>query len=188
VNADACRRGCFDGGGDGEGTEMIVHRRGAAVASMEIVQDGAEHQPDIVHEWLLGGQGHVLHRLRAVVDDVQAIEQGGLHERTPLAIRPPEEGIARGAGRPGAGVLDGHAAIERQRRADHRVVGVVAPARVARRRREGEDFRAVEVADKVEMMDGLLPEHRLAHRQRVFIQPGGPAVAIAPVAHMGEAG
>jgi hypothetical protein len=133
VNADACRRGCFDGGGDGEGTEMIVHRRGAAVASMEIVQDGAEHQPDIVHEWLLGGQGHVLHRLRAIVDDVQAVEESGLDERAPLAIRPPQEGITRRAGGPCAGVLDRHAAIECQRRADRRVVRVVAPARIARR-------------------------------------------------------
>ena len=82
MDAHALFRRGLDGRCDGEGAEMIVDARCVAVAGMEIVQNGAQHQPHIVHEWLLHRQRHVLHRFRALMDDMQAVEESGLHERT----------------------------------------------------------------------------------------------------------
>lgn len=68
----------LDGCRDGERAEVVVNTRRTGIASVEVVQDCPQQQPYVVHERFLHRQRHVFHRFRAIMDDMEAIEECGL--------------------------------------------------------------------------------------------------------------
>jgi len=42
------------------------------------------------------------------------------------------------------------------------------------------------MANEIEVVNRLFPKHRLTHRERIFVQPRRPAIAVPPVRHIGQ--
>ena len=86
-----------------------------------------------------------------------------------------------GCAGPGAEIVDHDAVRHFDQGEDVGIVGVHAPVRVVRNGGDARDLRAIGEAEEVEVVDALLVEHRLMHRQRILVDARTAAIAIGPV-------
>ena len=103
------------------------------------------------------------------------------------AVGAPGELVVLSLPLPGSEVVHQQAAGHLEERGHRRGVGVVAPGRVVAAAPDRLDLAIVGVAQQVQVMDRLLIEHRLVHRQRVLVDARPTAVAVAPVDEAREA-